>query len=258
VLLQADEALWAGDKTVEGRLKGLITAEVQQIESKGIDPVQLPNYVHLLMTSNADSVVPAGKDERRFAVFDISSSSIGKFGFFAQIDKEMNDGGFEHLLGDLLKFDFSTIDLRRPPQTPALLDQKIEMLDSVDRWWLHCLMRGATLRAGDGWQSVILTTALYDDYAAEAERVGHRWKSDEIAFGRRLAKLMAGSLFKKARATVTVEKKSGHQVKERRKCYFLPALLDARSCFEKVVGQAIDWPEEDDTTNIVGEDDDVV
>jgi hypothetical protein len=174
VLLQADEALWAGDKTVEGRLKGLITAPVQQIESKGIDPIQLPNYVHLLMTSNADSVVPASKDERRFAAFDISNDCIGNFNFFAQIDKEMKEGGFEHLLGDLLKFDFHTVDLRRPPQTPALLDQKIEMLDSVDRWWLHCLLRGATTRSSEGWQAVIPTTVLYDDYAAEAERVGHR------------------------------------------------------------------------------------
>jgi hypothetical protein len=258
VLLQADEALWAGDKTVEGRLKGPITASVQQIESKGIDPIQLPNYVHLLMTSNADSVVPASKDERRFAAFDISNDYIGNFNFFAQIDKEMKEGGFEHLLGDLLKFDLGSIDLRRPPQTPALLDQKIEMLDSVDRWWLHCLMRGATTRSAEGWQAVIPTTVLYDDYAAEAERVGHRWKSDEIAFGKRLAKLMKGSAFKKDRATVAVETKTGIQTKERRKCYFLPALPEARSCFERAVGQAIDWPRYDDNTSIVGMDDDVV
>ena len=32
LLLQADEAVWAGDKAAEGRLKGLITSETQMIE----------------------------------------------------------------------------------------------------------------------------------------------------------------------------------------------------------------------------------
>ena len=52
LLLQADEAVWAGDKAAEGRLKGLVTSTIQQIEAKGIDPIRLPNYVRLIMTSN--------------------------------------------------------------------------------------------------------------------------------------------------------------------------------------------------------------
>src|SRR6202012_732780 len=50
LLLQADEAVWAGDKAAEGRLKGLITSEMQMIESKGVDPIRLPNYVRVIMT----------------------------------------------------------------------------------------------------------------------------------------------------------------------------------------------------------------
>ena len=41
LLLQADEAVWAGDKAAEGRLKGLITSPIQQIEAKGVDPIRL-------------------------------------------------------------------------------------------------------------------------------------------------------------------------------------------------------------------------
>ena len=41
-----------GDKSAEGRLKGLITSPRQQIEAKGIDPIPLPNYLRLIMTSN--------------------------------------------------------------------------------------------------------------------------------------------------------------------------------------------------------------
>jgi hypothetical protein len=69
---------------------------------------------------------------------------------------------------------------------------------------------------------------------------------------------MKGSCFKKDRATVTVETKIGVQTRERRKCYFLPTLLEAQASFERAVGQAIDWPRYDDNTGIVGRDDDVV
>ncbi|MBL7405596.1 hypothetical protein INQ30_24975, partial [Escherichia coli] len=72
LLLQAEEAVWAGDKNAEGRLKSLVTAKTQMIESKGVDPIRLDNFVRLLMTSNEDWVIPAGKDERRFCVLDIN------------------------------------------------------------------------------------------------------------------------------------------------------------------------------------------
>ena len=110
LLLQADEAVWAGDKAAEGRLKGLITAPMQQIEAKGIDPIRLDNYVRLLMTSNEEWVVPAGKDERRFAVLDVDPRCAQKHEYFAEMDREMANGGLAHLLGDLLAFDLGSID----------------------------------------------------------------------------------------------------------------------------------------------------
>ncbi len=36
LLLQAEEAVWAGDKAAEGRLKGLITSECQMISKRGL------------------------------------------------------------------------------------------------------------------------------------------------------------------------------------------------------------------------------
>ncbi|MDN3719448.1 DUF5906 domain-containing protein [Roseibium salinum] len=74
LLLQAEEAVWAGDKVAEGRLKGLITSKTQMIESKGVDPYRLDNFVRIMMTSNEDWVVPAGKDERRYCVLDCASN----------------------------------------------------------------------------------------------------------------------------------------------------------------------------------------
>jgi hypothetical protein len=66
VILFGDEAFFAGDKSHESVLKTLITEENMQIERKGFDVEQSPNYTHLIMASNSQWVVPAGANERRF------------------------------------------------------------------------------------------------------------------------------------------------------------------------------------------------
>jgi hypothetical protein len=71
--LFADEAFWAGDKKGESVLKGLITERTLVIEQKGIDAVQWPNRLKVMMAANAAWVVPASYHERRFAVFDVSN-----------------------------------------------------------------------------------------------------------------------------------------------------------------------------------------
>ena len=83
LLLQADEALWAGDHSAEGRLKGLVTSSVHMLEKKGVDPVASRNLVRVLLTSNADWVIPAGPDSRRFAVFDVGDAARGNASYFA-------------------------------------------------------------------------------------------------------------------------------------------------------------------------------
>jgi hypothetical protein len=170
LLLQADEAVWAGDKSTEGRLKGLITSPIQQIEAKGIDPIRLRNYVRLVMTSNEDWVVPAGKDERRFAVLDVDSRCAQQHDYFRQMDEELKNGGYEHLLADLLRFDLSKVDLRKIPRTAALLEQKLRSLDSVDSWWFSRLNAGAVTSRAAQWQGVVPTTALFGDYLLASEK----------------------------------------------------------------------------------------
>ena len=66
VLLFADEAFFAGDRAHVGVLKALITEPTLTIEAKYANAVQMPNYVHLMMASNEEWVVPAGPEARRF------------------------------------------------------------------------------------------------------------------------------------------------------------------------------------------------
>ncbi|SHF01881.1 hypothetical protein SAMN02745157_1451 [Kaistia soli DSM 19436] len=237
LLLQAEEAVWAGDKAAEGRLKDLVTAEIQMIEQKSIDPIRLKNFVRLIMTSNEDWVVPAGKDERRFAVFDVHPRCAQNHDYFREMREEMDNGGREALLADLLAFDLSTVNLRQIPMTSALLEQKFRSLDTVEAWWLERLMDGSTKRGGGDWKAEVAVDTLYDDYVAQAEKIGVKRKAEKVQFAIKLGKLVPG--LQKTRPWVTDD----HNVRRRTWSYVLPDLATCRALLTRAVGQEIDWPD---------------
>lgn len=236
LLLQAEEAVWAGDKTAEGRLKSLVTATKQMIEAKGVDPIRLDNFVRLLMTSNEDWVVPAGKDERRFCVLDINPRCAQNHDYFREMEAQLDDGGRAALLHDLLAFDLAKINLRLIPRTGALLEQKLRSLDSVESWWFERLMSGAITRASENWRDLIRRDLLFDDYIHSAERVGIRRRSEETTFGMKLRKLVPG--MKDERFHVPTEDGKWRRVRG----YRMPPLDICREAFVAELGQDVNWP----------------
>lgn len=238
LLLQAEEAVWAGDKAAEGRLKSLITSSIQMIEAKGIDPIRLTNYVRLIMTSNEDWVVPAGMDERRFAIFDVGDTVKENFEYFRQMDEELDQGGREALLADLLALDLSSVELRSIPRTEALLEQKIRSLNSIESWWFGRLMSGTTTGKCDEWLPAIPKSWLADDYIATADRIGIKRKSADTELGMKLQKLVPG-LDSKRQCT-------DESPSETRRIWhwLMPPLDDCRAAFEAALQQPVPWPQE--------------
>jgi hypothetical protein len=234
LLLQADEGFWAGDKTAEGRLKGLITSDRQMVEHKGIDPIAMENYVRLLVTSNEDWVIPAGKEERRFAVLDVHPRCAQDHGYFAEMMAQLDNGGREALLSDLLAFDLSKVDLRKIPKTEALLEQKVRSLDHVDSWWLERLQAGFTIDR-DEWSEKVRTRELYADYLSTADRIGVKRKSDETAFGMKLRKLVPNI------ERIREVRRDDYGQRTREWFYLMPSLRDCRAAAERMLGQNITW-----------------
>jgi hypothetical protein len=72
--LFCDEAIFAGDPRPMGVLKALITEAVLMVEKKFVDAHQNRNHLGIMMASNSDFVVPAGKDARRFFCVDVPDS----------------------------------------------------------------------------------------------------------------------------------------------------------------------------------------
>lgn len=129
-------------KAGEGVLKQLVTEPQIAIERKFFDSVMARNCLHILIASNNDWVVPAGPDERRFFVLDVDDSRQQDPAYFDPIYAEMDNGGREAMLHDLRKVDLRCFNIREPPASKALGEQKVQSLDPHAKWWLDKLMAG--------------------------------------------------------------------------------------------------------------------
>lgn len=134
LLLCADEAIWAGDRKGEGTLKGLITAPEIWIERKGYEGAYKKNFTRFIFTTNADWAVPATEDERRFFVLDIGKGWQKNLKMFAAMLTQMDSGGLQAMLFDLLKIK-QTVNLRIPPQTSGLDEQIIRSEPLFIQFW---------------------------------------------------------------------------------------------------------------------------
>ena len=149
-----------------GRLaKRLITEPDLFIEAKGRDGVTVPNMLHVVMASNEHWAVPAGEDERRFAVFEVSDCRKQSEAWFQALYVEMEGGGLAAMLHELLAFDLGDWHPRRIPKTGALLKQQARGLSPEDEFWVELLESGS-LPACDPDNP---DTCVSGDYVTKAE-----------------------------------------------------------------------------------------
>lgn len=142
-LLFADEAIVPEDKKAESILKGLITEPEITIEGKGVNATQARNRLHIVMASNEEWVIPAGVDERRFAIFEATDAHRGDHAYFAALNEQMDNGGMEAMLHDLLNMDLEGWHPRKDvPNTEALQKQKEHSLGAGEQFILGILEDG--------------------------------------------------------------------------------------------------------------------
>jgi len=138
-----DEAIWAGDKEADRKLKTLTTEKWLMIEPKGINSFQWVNRLGLYMSGNDKWIVPASHDERRYAVNRINERWKQDKSYFAPLFAEINNGGAAAMLWDLLHLDLDGWHPREHvPQTKALLDQKMLGMTGLEQWYVHLLSVG--------------------------------------------------------------------------------------------------------------------
>lgn len=243
VLLFADEAFYAGDRKHESVLKMLVTEETLTIEAKGVDAVAAPNYVHLIMASNDEWVVPAGAHERRFFVLDISESRRQDSAYFASIQAELDAGGYEALLYLLRTLDLSTFSVRDYPRTEGLTEQKMLSLRPEQDWWFQKLLAGEAL-TGLGWPGTVFVEEFHDDFTRHVRSFSLSSRGGATRFGIFLKKMcpLGWTLRIALDGTYDVRDSTGRvRSVKNPQVYRLPPLGECREIWDAATGAKRQW-----------------
>jgi hypothetical protein len=235
VLLQVEEGFWAGDKKAEGALKHMITSPTVRIEPKFVDSFEIPNYARLIVTSNKDWVVPAAFGERRFAVLDVSNARANDLAYFRALREQMFEAGgcarFLHYLLCEVTIDWDAI--RRPPATPALLEQQLEALEPEDTWLLDILARGELPGdfSGDGQ---VPKSELQANFRQFMRGCGRGLRASDARLGKYLHKRL-GELVRSDRAS------RADVARQRPYVYAFASLAECRDAFAAGLALTPEW-----------------
>jgi len=151
-LLFADEAVAPSERNTAGLLMTYITEGQVLIEPKGVDAFQAPNRLKIIIASNDPHVVDASDDERRYAVFKVSSRFKAPPGgspdheknvWWRELYAELDSGGTQAFLHHLLEMDLGDWHPRYDvPQTSALNEQKAASLKGFNKVLFDILVSG--------------------------------------------------------------------------------------------------------------------
>jgi hypothetical protein len=245
VVLFGDEAFFAGDKRHEAVLKMLITEEYITFEAKGIDAEPGPNYTHILLASNSNWVVPAGTDERRFFVLDVSDQRRQDNDYFRSIQQHMyKKGGREAFLHMLLNVDLDGFNVRKAPDTAALTEQKELSFTPEQTWYYEALQVGQLCPSHKSWNDWVSCEDVFNACIDLQMRIGVPRRTTPTAFGIFLKKVCPQLEKKQRIIDVSVDDPQfcGTKViKKRAWVYGFPTLQECRDYFDKAFGGPYVW-----------------
>ncbi|PZP54864.1 MAG: hypothetical protein DI586_08630 [Micavibrio aeruginosavorus] len=237
-----EEAFLAGDKAAQGVLKDMITSDSMMIERKGLDPVKTRNCLHLFVTSNNPWVVSAGIDDRRFFVLEVSGKVANDHQYFAKFKNSQSSGGPAALLNFLLNFDYTQVELHKPPQTKALVTQKLETLEPLAKVLYKFLQQGHIHPKSKEWPDWIETDQLCDICFAGTKKIGVADKGLQTKLGMLLPNYL-GHIKKEKKYLPEVDAETGVPYsisigasKVQQMIYLLPSLEECRKKFTSRTG----------------------
>jgi phage/plasmid-associated DNA primase len=146
----AEEIMWARDHKTADKLKSLITGDTMQIERKYSTCRQIPNRLHVMMTTNHDHAIPAGVGDRRYFVLDVSDEHACDKAWFGRLYQDLNNGGTGEFLDFLQSLQLGDWHPREMLKTAEATEQQRMSADSPCEWAQACIDADAIIGGPSG------------------------------------------------------------------------------------------------------------
>jgi len=228
IFVFADEAFF-GSKAATDKMKAKITESFCTIERKGIDIIMVRDFARVLMASNKENLVRIETDERRYLILEETEEKKQDLSY-CKLSKDQSNCGYlaPRLLYILLNRDISSFMPQDVPKTKALLEQKIDNLEPVDRYIYHMLLGGCVVK-NSGWPQRMPTSAVLENF--------DKWLEAKClsVFGD------AGSKLGKRLAKIGITKSRIRLEGERAYVYEFGTLDSAREKFAELLKGDLDW-----------------
>jgi len=229
-----DEALFVGDRRASDRLKSLVTEPEILINEKFQPGRQIKSYHRFIAATNADHFKNTERDDRRDFTLRVSESRKNDHQYWKDLYYEIDNGGTEALVHDLLAMDLSDFNVRQKPNTKELIEQKINSLGPIAHWWYECLLQGSIFDDEEKWQEFVSTIKAIEGIMA-------------VAGGRIYRRPGPRDVVQEMKKLCPSAKHWQKQVNGiRNRGFILPNLEQARDEFAEYLDGPVDWMETQD------------
>jgi adenylate kinase family enzyme len=163
-----DEALFVGDRRASNRLKSLVTEPDILFNEKHQPARQTSSFHRFIAATNANHFKNTERDDRRDFTLRVSESRKNDHNFWKDLYDEVDNGGTEALVHNLLAMDLSDFNVRKKPSTKEFVEQKILSLGPIAHWWYECLLQGSIFDDEERWQEFVSTIKAIEGIIAVA------------------------------------------------------------------------------------------
>ncbi|MES2501005.1 MAG: primase-helicase family protein [Pseudomonadota bacterium] len=225
-----DEALFVGDRKHSDALKSLVTEPTISVNEKHQPARQITSYHRFFSATNAEHFKATDRDDRRDFVLRVSEHRKGDHSFWNALNAEIEGLGVEAFAHYLLNLDLSNFNVRAKPNTRELTEQKLQSLEKFPRWWFDCLSQGTIPNFNDEWPVFISSASLLSLFK-ESDKSSRVYKQ---LIDRDLVTFMG-------KICPSAKREQGKEGLQRRRGYMLPTISEARTDFEKYIGDIVEW-----------------
>lgn len=263
LLLQSEEAIYAGDKKQRGMLKDLLTSETREYQPKFFDKTFVLNFMRVMITSNYDQAAPVETRDRRWLTTFMGERKASPE-LIARVLAELDNDGPAALFRYLLEMEYDSQLLWTEYDDPDRGEQIAMNLDPMDTWWQTTLDGESLLPVGltwgtqpistedNPWPSVVKIGVLHAAMRTELKQQGVRYIPTPVQFSLRMRRWLGVKLRVSDRKFANISggdesvPKDWQQLKDRGPAWVdFPSRVECQKAFSVYSGHAVDWLSED-------------